>query len=100
VPDRPVEQLTVREMFTGAERLVQEISGHLEHGFVPKSHDLVRLVRPSRGKPYSRHVQDVTVRNQAVQVLDSDNFTGSVYEKLVRYGDAIDKAVLRIINGG
>jgi len=87
-------------MFTGTERLVREVCEHLEHGFVAKTHDLVRQVRPSRGKPYSRHVQDVTVRNQAVQVLNSDNFTESVYDKLARYGEAIDVAVLRIINGG
>ena len=86
-------------MFTGAERLMREVSEHLEHGFIHKTHDLVRLVRPSRGKPYSRHVQDITVRNQAILVLESDNFTESVYDKLAEHGEAIDQAVLGIISG-
>ena len=98
--DRPIEQLTLREMFTNAERLTSELTEHLERGFLPKIHGLGKLVRPPAELDPDEVVEDLTVRNHTAQVLDSEKFMAELFEKTERYLQAIDHAVGRILNDG
>lgn len=98
---RPIEQQTLREMFTEAERLTRELIEHLDQGFLPKSHELARLVRPINGEPPGLNdLEDVTVRTQAGRLLESEAFTEQVYASLDQYSRAIDASVTRILTEG
>ena len=97
--ERPISQYTLREMFTEAERLTRELVDHLDHGFTPCAHRLVRLVRPTETEAHPSDVEDITIRNQSAQLLESENFTEQVYQKLEAYSKAIDAAVSRIVTG-
>lgn len=98
--ERPVEQLTVRELFTEAERLTRELVDHLEKAFSPRTHNLLRLVRPPKD-PHEDvpFVEDGVIRNHAAQILESERFTEQLYDKLHRYCQAIDKKVTTIVTG-
>jgi hypothetical protein len=101
VEDRPISHLTLREMLTDAERLARELGEHLDQAFLPKCHDLLRLVRPINGEPPDvRTLEDVTVRTQAARILDNETFTDEVFEKLSRYCQSIDTSVGRIVSEG
>lgn len=98
---RPIEQQTLREMFVDAERYTREIIEHLDQGFLPKSHELARLVRPINGEPPGlNELEDVTIRTQAARLLESEVFTEQVYENLNEYCRAIDANVSRILTEG
>ena len=43
--------MTLREMLTEAERLTRELGEHLDQSFIPKCHELSRLLRPINGEP-------------------------------------------------
>ena len=99
--ERPVQQLTLREMLIEGERLCRELIEHLDQGFIPKCHELSRLVRPINGEPPDiRVLEDVTVRTQAARILESETFTETIFEKLSVYCRAIDEAVNRIATEG
>ncbi|MGE3315282.1 MAG: hypothetical protein AB7O26_09210 [Planctomycetaceae bacterium] len=98
---RPIQQQTLREMFVDAERLTRELIEHLDQGFLPKSHELERLVRPINGEPPGLNdLEDVTVRTQVARLLESDTFTDQVYESLNQYCVAIDNSTTRILTEG
>jgi hypothetical protein len=97
--DRRIEKLTLREKFTDAERLARELLEHLEQGFCPKIHQAYQLVRPTPSGLPAANVEDITVRNHVVSVLESEQFADQLYENLERYFAAIDSAVSRIVAG-
>ena len=94
--ERPVAQLTLRELFTNAERLAREIIEHLEQGFIPKIHNLDRLVRAQ--EEGADEVLDVTVRNTAAAALSSDEFSQKLLARMNEYLVAIDNAIERQVN--
>jgi hypothetical protein len=99
--ERSLEQMTLREKLTEAERLTRELIDHLDQGFLPRCHDLSRLVRPINGEPPAlRALEDVTVRTQVAHILESETFTESLFQKLSTYCQAIDEAVGRIQSEG
>ncbi len=95
-----MEQLTLREMFKDAERLTRDLVEHLDQGFFPKAHQLQRLVRPTDTEAYDSRVEDVTVRNHVLRVLESEDYTEQRYEKLQQYYHAIDNVASRIVDEG
>jgi len=97
--DRPETQLTLRETFTEAERLTRELIEHLDQGFAPRAHQMVRLVRPTESEAHPANVTDVTIRNQSAQILESENFTEQISQKLEKYSTTIDDSVARIVTG-
>lgn len=99
--ERPVEQLTVRELFTEAERLTRELVDHLENGFSPKTHNLLRLVRPPKDPHHDDgpFVEDGVIRTHAAQILESERFTEQLYDKLLRHCQEIDRKVTTIVTG-
>ncbi len=97
--DRPIEQLTLRQMFTEAERHSRELIDHLEKGFLPKSHELLKLVRGGTSDPALDEVQDVTVYHSAEQLQQSDEFTQNLYRRLEKLFAAIGESVNHIVDG-
>lgn len=99
--ERSHKTLTLREMLTEAERLTRELGEHLDQAFIPKCHELSRLVRPINGEPPDvRALEDVTVRTQAARILETENFTESLFGKLSELCTAIDAAVGKITSEG
>jgi hypothetical protein len=99
--DRLPQQLTLREMLVDAERFARELIDHLDQAFIPKCHELARLVRPINGEPPDVNaLEDVTVRTQAARILESEAFTENAFEKLAEYCTAIDSAVNKIVSEG
>ncbi len=96
---RVPSQMTLREMFSDTERLAAELVEHLELGFIPTNEQLIRLVRVVPDGIEQRQVEDISVRNQAAELLKCDNFTQDLFEKLDEYLKAIDLSVNQIING-
>lgn len=96
---RALSQLTLREMFSDSERLAAELIEHMELGFIPMNEQLIRLVRVVPDGVEKRRVEDISVRNQAAELLKSDHFTQELFEKLDNYLAAIDQSINRIIDG-
>lgn len=97
--ERPVDQLTLREVVVLAEQLARELHLHLEQGFVPKLQALDRLVA-AHSKPEDRNlVHDITVRNQSATVLQSDDFSQPLFKKLNEYFAAIEQGANRALSG-
>ena len=97
--DHSQSHLTLRELFTEAERLTRGLIEHLDQGFSPRSHQLVRMVRSTETEARSDSVLDVSIRNQSAQILESDNFAEQISQKLEKYSTTIDEAVARIVTG-
>ena len=94
--ERPVSQQTLREQFTHAEQLTKELVDHLEHNLLPKIHDLKKLVQTElKGEAV---VEDITVRNHAVHVLESARFADEISYKMSDYFTSIKQSVARIIS--
>jgi hypothetical protein len=99
--ERSIKQMTLREMLSEAERLTRELTEHLDQSFVPKCHELSRLVRPINGEPPDiRALEDITVRTQTARILETENFTESIFSKLSEVCTAIDAAVGKINSEG
>ncbi len=96
---RAPSQLTLREMFSDTERLASELIEHLDLGFIPINEQLIRLVRVVPDGIEKRRVEDISVRNQAADLLKCENFTQELFEKLDEYLKAIDQSVNQIISG-
>jgi hypothetical protein len=95
VAERPVSQQTLREQFTHAEQLTKELVDHLEHNLLPKIHDLKKLVQMElKGEAV---VEDITVRNQATNILESARFADEVSDNMTAYFTSINQSVARII---
>lgn len=97
--ERPVEQLTLRQMFTEAQRHSRELIDHLEKGFLPKTHGLLKLVRGRAGDPTIEEVEDVTVYHAAEQLRLSEEFTAQLYARLNQLFTAIGTSVNEIVEG-
>ncbi len=97
---RPVNELTLREQFTEAERETRELLDHLERNMIPKIENLRGLVHVNKtGTGRSQgEVKVVTVRNLAAQVLESGEFTRDLCKNLEQYFQAINGGVLKIID--
>jgi len=98
VSERPIEQLTLADLFRETDQLCRALVDHLEKGFLPKVGDLERLVRSNPESPGYEDVSDTRVRNYVANVISSDDFTHKQCQKLDRYLSAIDNAVASEIN--
>ncbi|MDA0833572.1 MAG: hypothetical protein O2955_01005 [Planctomycetota bacterium] len=96
--DDEVDNLTLRQKFTEGERLVRELIEHLEQGFLPKVDSFRRLVDIKITE--IDKVDDITIRNQATALTESDHYTESMVEKLSRVLNSIDEATSRLVNEG
>ena len=85
--DRPLDQLPLRELFVHAEHQARDLAEHLELNFLPKLQALDETVHPKSEEQVAR---DITVRNRAAQVLESDQFTQQLLQKMHDCLNAID----------
>lgn len=89
-----LENVPLRDICKEAERLTRELIDHLENNLVPRSRELHELVKPD--SPFNETgtgVQDITVRNQASTLLESQEFTEQLFLKTRQYLKAIDQQV-------
>lgn len=89
--ERPIEQLTLRELFTNAEWVVRELTEHLEQSFHPKLQALQEMVKSYAKAEERDQTPDSTVRTQVAAVLSSDDFSAALFEKLEKHLEAIDE---------
>ena len=88
--ERPIEQLTLRDMFTNAEWLLRDVVAHLNQAFRPKSRAVIELVQVRL--PEERDaIPDSTVRSQMATLLASDDYSQKLFQKLDSYLAAIDE---------
>lgn len=93
------ENMTLREVFVQADRFTRELAEHIEQGFIPKTENLLNLVRPSQDGAPAANINDMTIRNQVSTLLESENFTEQLAVKLKRFCDVIEKNTSDIIDG-
>jgi hypothetical protein len=99
MPERPVEQLTLRQKFIDSDRLTRELIEHLEQGFIPKANSLGKTAKSGLEENPLEPVRDLTVRTRASELLESEKFTDQLYEKMARYFEGIERDCTQIRDG-
>ncbi len=95
----PLEAKPLREKFREAERLTRELIQHLDHGFAPKIHQVVKVARRGVSPTKAETVADKTVRSAIDTALTSHEYTIELTRKLESYLDAITKELHEIAYG-
>ena len=98
--ERPLENLTLREKLIEAERLLRELTDHLERGFIPKAHETRRLARRANEPENQDDIKDVTIRSSADVLLRSDDYSRQLCERNIRLLAAIEQDVQAIFEQG
>ncbi|MBI3865445.1 MAG: hypothetical protein HY290_26515, partial [Planctomycetia bacterium] len=97
--ERPIDQLTLREMLTNAESLIRDLDDHLQKSFQPKSHAVEELVR-SHNIPAERDaIPDSVVRHHVAALLSSHDYSETLIEKFDKYLTAIQERSQGAISG-
>jgi hypothetical protein len=89
--ERPIEQLTLRDIFSEAEWLIRELSEHLQQSFEPKARSLGESVRSYKIPEERDAIADSTVRTQAAALIASDDYAQTLIQKLDRCLTAIEE---------
>ena len=89
--ERPLDQLTLRELFTNTEWLIRDLTEHLQQSFRPKAQALAELVRSYQLPEERDAIADTAVRTHAAALLGSDDYSQNLIEKLDRYLEVIDE---------
>lgn len=89
---RKIEQLTLREKIRDSQQLARDLHEHLVQNFLPKVTELVTVSTPQ--PDVEERVADVTIRNQAGMVLESERFLAQKEADLSAYAAALFKEVL------
>jgi hypothetical protein len=97
--ERPIDQLTLRELFTNTEWLLRDLTEHLQQSFRPKSEALAELVRLYQVPEERDAIADTAVRTHAAALLDSDDYSQNLIKKLDRYLEVIDERSHAAISG-
>lgn len=71
--------------------LVRELIEHLEQSFHPKLRALEEVVRSHKTPEERNQIGDSTVRNQVASVLESDDFSQKLLQRLDGCLEAIHK---------
>ena len=96
--DKPLEQMTLREMFVSAESLIRDVEDHLAKSFIPKLQDARELIDPAANAGDPEAILDNTVRQHNSELLESDDYSQSLLEKLLHSLNAIDLRSQEAIN--
>ena len=91
-----LENVPLKDLCKEAERLTRELIDHLERNLIPKTREFQGLVRPTSELDTGDNVQDITIRNQAKTLQESQEFTEQLYKKTSQYLEAIDREVGRL----
>ena len=95
--ERPIEQLTLRELFTNAELLIRELSEHLQQSFQPTLRALEQVVGSYAERETRHSILDSSVRSQVASLLNSDDYSQKLFSRLNELLSAIDERSLRAI---
>ena len=82
-----IAQLTIREKLRDCERLTRDLGEHLQQNFLPKITELQGLAVPNLQQ--EERIADISVRNSAQAVLESEQFTARLDEGLIAFAKAI-----------
>lgn len=93
--DRPLDQMPLRELFVHAEHQARDLAEHLDLNFLPKLQALDELVHK---KGEGEEARDISVRNRASDVLESNQFTQQMLQKIHDCLNAIDAGLRRRAN--
>jgi len=97
--ERPIDQLTLREMFTNAESLLRDLVEHLDKSFQPKSRALGESVQSYKISDERDAIPDSTIRTHVSTLLGSDDYSQAFFQKLDRYLQAIQERSQLAISG-
>lgn len=95
--ERPIEQLTLRDLFGNAEWLVRETIEHLERSFLPRIQSTEDVVRSYNIPSERQEVPDSTVRSRTAALLASDDYSQRMFSRLERHLAAIDERAMRAL---
>ncbi len=82
-----IAQLTIREKLRDCEHLARDLGEHLQQNFLPKITELQSLAVPNLQQ--EERVADISIRNSAQAVLESERFTARLDEDLIAYAKSI-----------
>jgi len=91
-----LENMPLQDLCKEAERLTRDLIDHLERNLIPRTKEFQGLVRPSSEDDTGSGVKDITIRNQAKTLQESQEFTEQLYRKTSQYLTAIDQGVGRL----
>ena len=97
--ERPIDDLTLRELFTNTEWLIRDLTEHLQQSFRPKSQALDELVRSYQVPEERDAIADTAVRTHAAALLGSDDYSRTLVEQLECYLQAIDERSHAAVSG-
>ncbi len=92
--------IPLRDLCQDAEKLTKELIDHLERNLIPRTRELHNLVRPE--SPFAKQgqpVENVTIRNHAVVLAESQEFTEQLFLKASQYFAAIDEQLAEMSVG-
>lgn len=89
--DRPIEQLTLRELFGNAEWLLRELNEHLEQAFRPRIRAVDDVVRSFANPADRDEIADSTVRSRMAALIGSDDYSQKLISRLERLLHAIEE---------
>lgn len=92
-----IENLTLREKLIEAENAARSLIDHLEHGLIPRAHQLRRVCR--QGHDHDDEATDMTVREFARQVVSSDDYTRQLAAKTDAYLSSLENELKRLLYG-
>jgi len=92
-----IENMTLREKLSEADRLLRELVDHLDNGFIPKARSLSRTIQEHGTN--TDELTDMTVRQNAAEIIDNNRFSERLYEKIGALLVSIDSDVARIEDG-
>ena len=97
--DRPIDQLTLRDMFSNTEWLIRDLSEHLKQSFHPKTQGLGELVRSYKIPEERNAIADTAVRTQVAALLASDDYSQTLIQKLNCFLTAIEERSQGALSG-
>lgn len=92
-----IESMTLREKLSEADRLLREMLEHLENGFIPQARTLGRQLQDHGDD--SAALSDLSVRQQAAELIDSNRYSENLHEKISRLLASIDQDVTETLGG-
>jgi len=97
VDDRPVEQLTLRELFSNAEWLSRELNEHLEQAFLPRLRAVEDVVKSYANPAERDEIADSSVRSRMAALIGSDDYSQKLISRLERHLLAIEEGAQRAV---
>lgn len=92
--------IPLRDLCQDAEKLTKELIDHLERNLIPRTRELHNLVRPE--SPFAKQGQaaeNISIRNHAVVLAESQEFTEQLFLKASQYFAAIDEQLAKLSAG-